>query len=849
MAHRRSAAHRFAGATALVCAIAGAAQAAPIATLSADLDGDGAPDAIELDAGGVVHITGRPAGDVRLGAAVERGRIAVSHYRGQVYVVVEIAAAGARSDDPGREVVILRADAGAWRELLRVPVGGVGLDHEYGVEVDAAPDGIYRYQSRGDIRRCDGKPAYLFAEKFDGARFRRTSALPSNVPDSVPMLAARLDTARPAPPLLFQAHAASYEVGVGDAGGLTIPRELDDGRLDTMWREELAASAGEGQFFTFEPRAPDVRARQVRIVPGNPASPRSFNRPRRLAIVTPQSAWHVELPDAANEPPGAAYTVDLPATSAGCVTVVLESTYGPAQGTTAIAELEVFADGERSGGGDAVLAHLVAEGRDGATAAAATLARRGAAGAAAIDGELAATTDPDVRRRLIRGLAGIADPAAAPTLSHAATAGWVRDQDLRDVIAALGALGQAQVLHDLAASAAQPVSARAAAAAHLPVTGPGFALLVDLAGSGSRELRRAVIDRLSAAPIDALLTAAAAQPQPATAGDLWRAVTRAARQAPAQRGPALAAMLAALPAASDYERRYRLIDGIATLGDAAALATLEAALRALPATAETAALRQVAIHALGGAPRPEAARLVLAGVRDRDPGVRLAALAAVSDGDAAWAAPGGGDAARDGIDRAIAGASIDEDWPEVRRRAVTALGTRCQRPGPARALGDALDHDPDLAVRGDALSALVRCRAPGTAERLARIWDDGRLPTELRSRAVLEAVALGDPRVAAQLVERFTHWRGDAVASAASLELAQSAAAAIGRLAPPGAANALIDALEDTGFPELVQAAALGLGALGPLCPATARARLSEIARSGEPSAPAAKRAAAQCGR
>ena len=35
-----------------------------------------------------------------------------------------------------------------------------------------APDAIYRYQTRGDIRRCDGKPAYLFAEKFDGTRFR-----------------------------------------------------------------------------------------------------------------------------------------------------------------------------------------------------------------------------------------------------------------------------------------------------------------------------------------------------------------------------------------------------------------------------------------------------------------------------------------------------------------------------------------------------------------------------------------------------------------------------------------------------------------------------------------------------
>src|SRR4051812_47315805 len=375
---------------AAACALAaGAAQAAPLAVLAEDVDGDGAPDAIELGADGVVHIAGAPGGTVRLAPGIARGRLAVSRYPGRVYIVAEIAAVpSAAAAAPAREVVILHADAGGWREQLRVAVGGVGLDHDYSVEVDAAPDGIYRYQARSDIRRCDGKPAYLFAEKFDGARFRRASALPSNVPDTAPVLAARLDTARPAPPLIYQARVASYEVGAGDAGGLGIPRELDDGRLDTVWREELAASAGEGQFFTFEPRAAGAPARQLRIAPGTPASSpaRSFNRPRRLAIVAAQGAWRVELPDAASEPPGAAYTVDLPEPIAGCVTVVLEATYGPPQGTTAIAELEVFAEGERGGGGDALLARMVAEGAAGAITAEAALARRGAAGAAAIDG-------------------------------------------------------------------------------------------------------------------------------------------------------------------------------------------------------------------------------------------------------------------------------------------------------------------------------------------------------------------------------------------------------------------------------------------------------------------------------
>jgi len=57
------------------------------------------------------------------------------------------------------------------------------------------------------------------------------------------------------------------------------------------------------------------------------------------------------------------------------------------------------------------------------------------------------------------------------------------------------------------------------------------------------------------------------------------------------------------------------------------------------------------------------------------------------------------------------------------------------------------------------------------------------------------------------------------------------------------------DALDDSAFPEIVQAAALGLGALGRGCPSAAKARLADLARSDEPSAVAARRAAAQCGR
>jgi hypothetical protein len=188
-------------------------------------------------------------------------------------------------------------------------------------------------------------------------------------------------------------------------------------------------------------------------------------------------------------------------------------------------------------------------------------------------------------------------------------------------------------------------------------------------------------------------------------------------------------------------------------------------------------------------------------------------------------------------------------WPEVRRRAAMALGARCQRSEPARALTAAVAGDRVTDVRIDALTALVECKASGVRQLLAQTWDDAKAPIELRRQAVDLVVALGDAQLAASLVGKLGRWRGEAITSAPALALAQSAAVAIGRAAPPGAAQALISALDDSAFPEIVSSAALGLGALGPACPASARAKLLTLARSGDQAALAARRAAAQCGR
>ena len=345
----------------------GVAAARPLAAAAEDLDGDGKPEAIEIRADGAIAVDGTKRAELRLGQALARARLSVSRVGSTVRIVVEAAA--------GREEIAVVFDA-RWRELVRFPLGGVGLDREYGIAVDATPTGVYRFQTRPEVRRCDARPSYLFVERLEGAVFKRLAVPPSLVSASAPQLTARLEPAAQAPgtePVVFRARAASHQAGAADAGALAIPQELDDGRTHTVWREDIAASAGEGHFFTFQPRVASARAQQLRIVPGNPTSSatmRSFNRPRALAIVAADRAWRVELPDAAGEPLGAAYVVDLPQPPDGCVTVVLESTYGRPQGTTAIAELEVFAEGERSGGGDALLAKVVAEDADGAQTAA-----------------------------------------------------------------------------------------------------------------------------------------------------------------------------------------------------------------------------------------------------------------------------------------------------------------------------------------------------------------------------------------------------------------------------------------------------------------------------------------------
>lgn len=803
----------------LLLLVASRAVAGPLAVLDQDIDGDGKPEHVTVEATGDLMIQGQK---IYLRPNPAYARLVAR----APYVAVTIGSAPATNE----QTIVFEKKA-QWTELLRAPTGPVPPDGDYAIAIAPGPNGIYRYQQRAGIRRCDGRPAYLFAEGWTGKKFQRLSKLPIDVDAATPIVVAHADK-EPAPaPLVYQARAASYEVGAQNALELALPAELEDGKPATTWHEELS-TIGEGQFFTFEPRATAARAAQLRIV-----GAKGTLHAKRVAVVTAHEAWHVDLAD--TEAP---QVFDLPKPIEGCVSVVIESAYGTGQ--LAFGEMSVYGEGERNGGGEASLAKVIADGGD-VSAATQALARRGAAATAALDAELQKASGIAARTRLVRALAQMPDPSAGPLLAHAIAKNQVEGESLDEVLGSLGTLGFAAELRGIVGQV--PAGHRAAAThaltsalqKHAPFDP---ALLIELAGTGDRDQRRATIDGLALARAQLLVEAARTASSPEAAGDLWRAAIRTHDPS------VLPALIAALPTASDYERRSRLAAGIAELGDRAALDQLTAWLTTLPDDGARAAYGQVIASAIAKAPRPDALPLLLAILKEHEAGARHAALTALGATEAGPPGPWHTASSSTEIDHVIQTELAADLWPEVRARAAQMLGARCTRTGPARSLDDALHRDPDLAVRNEALSALVECRAQGVAEVLAKTWDNKKQPLSLRQLAIDLTAQLEDRGLAQKLVEKFEQWRGAALESEDALALAQNAAYAIGRLNAPGAGEVLLAALADSSFPELVAASATGLGLMGAQCPATARPKLRELAHSDDPQVQvAASRASSLC--
>src|SRR5262245_37082511 len=155
---------------ALLLVIAGTADAGPpIAALATDIDGDKSSDKVELDDAGTLTVqTRRGSAKVVLGLKAQHATVASAIVRGTPTLVVKTETEG----------IVVQAAGAMWKTLVRSPIGGVGLDADYRVALEAGDAGIVRYQTRFGFARCDGKPAYLFPEVYEGGAWQPLAKLP-----------------------------------------------------------------------------------------------------------------------------------------------------------------------------------------------------------------------------------------------------------------------------------------------------------------------------------------------------------------------------------------------------------------------------------------------------------------------------------------------------------------------------------------------------------------------------------------------------------------------------------------------------------------------------------------------
>lgn len=128
---------------------------------------------------------------------------------------------------------------------------------------------------------------------------------------------------------------------VAASGGTGSPMALTDGDADSSWSEARGAD-GRGEFVVFRaPRDLTLTGLSLRVRPKQRTVERGA-APRRFWVAAEGGRlWQVELPDDAWDEPGAAYELPLePPVRTGCLAVVLEEGRAP-KGTKAGADLAI----------------------------------------------------------------------------------------------------------------------------------------------------------------------------------------------------------------------------------------------------------------------------------------------------------------------------------------------------------------------------------------------------------------------------------------------------------------------------------------------------------------------------
>jgi HEAT repeat protein len=741
----------------------------PVAEARGDLDGDGRPERVHLEADGTLRV------DDSSGRELGRATLPVGAAQLEIVTVEDHVVAHARVPQKGgRAVEVVLAVTGGRAETLALETTGPVGDGERNLRLRVDEAGVVRYQTAPTVTRCDGVDM-LFPERWDfsSGRFRPVE---SEVPEGK-----LLTISKKAPPDLlmqplglFHFTAASTSPDAErHADRLGAPRELEDGRADTSW----GAGAGRGAWVTARAPSAAHRLRALRVTPG-------ARGPRALALLVGGEPFRVALAGAE------AQWIVLPETQpTGCVSLVVAEPHaaGPnSHDDTSLAEVAIFTDVDVEGGMEQLVAQVATE-QPGAAGAELVLAARGAEAAKAIATRLSTGTDGPGggRRRLLSALAGLRVPEAAPALGKALeTASGDERKVVVDGLGHLGAAGAAEgsrVYRDHA----QSVEARADAAAVLGATASeaDVQALVDGAGDAEPAVRLATLLALEAAKKpEAIARGLAASTEcDARTGILARAL---AHVAPASAGPVGDAWQRCKNS-PDVALRLRLVRaaGEAGLSPVAAEAVHD----------REPVIREAALQA-GGALLAEGA------LSDVDPGVRRAALGAL---DPKVVAP-------------VVAALGHDAWPMVRRAAAESLGRRCGEPS-KQALTSALGKDPAEEVRRESLVALAHC-GPVPATLLGGVLASRDQPIAVRELAAAILAKQAPPEAARLLAEAVDDVLADPTADERSASLAIACLRALGRL--KDSSRRVLEALGAASNEPLSPAVrAAAVDAIGQLCP------------------------------
>lgn len=779
-------------------ALAAQAASSTLTAAQVDVDGDGRADTVTVSVDGRVAVR-RSTGltdALSFGSlpALSRAFIEVlPGLGGSRYLRVE-----GRPASGGRLLLLALFHGGHLDEVYSGPVGPVGRDAEYAVEVQLSGGELLRYQTSPSVRRCDGETR-LFMERYvdpSGWQPAPEVTLPAAASGPAlhasPVASADLE----GPPLgIYRYAGASAQGAIRRADLLAPPRELDDGNRLSSWRVQRDAR---GAFVTAQADGTGHSVRALRIEAASPASQGAL--PRKLALIFENK----NIVDVELQPGAAVQWIQLAEpVAARCLSVVVRE--GATAGT-AIGELAIYSELDGTAGLPGLVERVA--GSDSANAEGAlrtlraALARRGAARGDLKLMEAVAALLPsakgDGRRRLIELLLDIATqtpPAEGQGSEQLAEllAQGIAQLPAASVSAQLPSLARAgsvgrKALERLAGSEALAKPLRADAMARLGEADPGVAVpaLLRIAPSliGTPFLARALGSglatslhcRASSDPgvaaveqqLDALLKSASAS-EGALAATLIQALSQAMAGCAdaAQRSARADFLAAAWPPgeAQGFLLRYRLLQGLERLGSGSASSI--ALLQKVLAEEREPVLRQVAAQALVALP-PSAAiesPARLRGLGDPDAGVRLATLAALEGAMARQPEPA--------LVAAIEERLTSDGWPTVRRVAAEVRAAGCAAGGLAvsaglhKALGDA-----DEQVQRSALVGVARCEGAGAVELLAPVAESSRSGAAARGLAcsLLAKYGLGASAPA-------TRARARKAATAALLDLLQDPAA------------------------------------------------------------------------